>query len=236
MKYSYLECLAQLGVGGAHPGGLQLTKEMLEEELIDESMSILDVGCGTGQTSAYIAKTYSSYVTSLDNNEVMVDKAKKRFTSAGLPIEVIKGNAEKLPFNDNHFDMVLSESVVSFTNASLTLQEIKRVLKPGGIMLAVEMVLNTSLAKEEIDSLNNFYGFTQLLTEPEWDTCFQKAGFKEISIKKYTKQIDVDDLQNAPDFSLSEDIDEMYFELLEKHEYLTKANKDILGFRVFRCC
>ncbi|PAV29194.1 hypothetical protein CIL05_12410 [Virgibacillus profundi] len=78
MNNTYLDCLALFGVGGAHPGGLQLTKRILSQEDINEEKRVLDAGCGTGQTSAYIAETYPCHVTSLDYNKIMVDKARKR--------------------------------------------------------------------------------------------------------------------------------------------------------------
>ncbi|MCR1834684.1 hypothetical protein NSA56_09750 [Oceanobacillus caeni] len=44
------------------------------------------------------------------------------------------------------------------------------------------------------------------------------------------------DLELSADFTLSEDIDSKYFEILEKHEQLTEDYKEVLGFRIFRCC
>ena len=116
MNYTYLDCLASFGVGGAHPGGLKLTKRILSREYIDQETSILDVGCGTGQTSAYIGEKYQCSVTSLDSNNTMLMKAKQRFLSLKLPINSVYGSAENLPFPEGLFDFVLSESVTSFTD------------------------------------------------------------------------------------------------------------------------
>ena len=236
LNYTYLDCLAVFGVGGAHPGGLQLTKELLSREKIDETKSILDAGCGTGQTSAYIAEQYRCHVTSLDCNKMMLDKAKQRFSSLHLPIEVKQGSTENLPFDEGVFDMILSESVISFTDVSLTIPEFKRVLKPNGVLLAIEMVLEKSLSEEELKPIVHFYGVSQLLTENEWYDSFQRAGFKQIDIEKFKLQFEENDVQNATDFSLSEDIDDEFFEILEKHMHFTTVYKDILGFRLFRCC
>ena len=236
LNYTYLDCLAIFGVGGAHPGGLQLTKELLSREKIDETKSILDAGCGTGQTSAYMAEQYRCNVTSLDCNKIMLDKAKQRFLSLHLPIEVKQGSTENLPFDEGVFDMILSESVISFTDVSLTIPEFKRVLKPNGVLLAIEMVLEKSLSEEELKPIVNFYGVSQLLTENEWYNFFQRAGFKQISVEKFKLQFDENDVQNATDFSLSENIDDKFSEILEKHMHFTTVYKDILGFRLFRCC
>src|SRR6478752_4914134 len=195
MNYTYLDCLAVFGVGGAHPGGLQLTKEILSREKIDETKSILDAGCGTGQTSAYIAEQYQCNVTSLDCNKIMLDKARQRFSSLHLPIDVKQGSTENLPFDEGLFDMVLSESVISFTDVSLTIPEFKRVLKPNGVLLAIEMVLE------------------QPLSEKEWHNLFERARFKQISVEKFKLQIDENDVQNATDFALSENIDDKFSEI-----------------------
>lgn len=236
LNYTYLDCLAKFGVGGAHPGGLQLSKELLSRENIDETTSILDAGCGTGQTSAYIAEQYRCHVTSLDYNELMLDKARQRFSSLHLPIEVTHGSIENLPFNDHVFDMILSESVISFTDVSLTLPEFKRVLKPNGVLLAIEMILDKSLPEEELNPVVDFYGLSQLLTENEWYDSFQRAGFKKIDIEKYNIKFEENEVQNATDFSISEDIDDEFFEILNKHMHYTTVYRDILGFRLFRCC
>ncbi|MCL4419400.1 methyltransferase domain-containing protein [Patescibacteria group bacterium] len=234
MNYTYLDCLASFGVGGAHPGGLKLTKSILSREYIDPEKSILDVGCGTGQTSAYIAEKYRCSVTSLDSNKTMIMKAKQRFSSLHLPINVVYGSAENLPFMDGLFDFILSESVTSFTEVSLTIQEFKRVLKPKGVLLAIETVLEDSLSKEELKTMVDFYGVSQLLTESEWYNLLN-AGFKQISVEKI-QQFDENDVDSASDFLLSENIDDRLLEIFEKHEHLTKTYKDKLGFYIFRCC
>jgi ubiquinone/menaquinone biosynthesis C-methylase UbiE len=236
LNYTYLDCLAIFGVGGAHPGGLQLTKELLSREKIDETKSILDAGCGTGQTSAYIAEQYRCNVTSLDCNKIMLEKARQRFSSLHLPIEVKQGSTENLPFDEGLFDIILSESVISFTDVSLTIPEFKRVLKPNGVLLAIEMVLEKSLSEEELKAVVNFYGVSQMLTENEWYNFFKRASFNQVSVEKFKLQLDENDVQNATDFSLSENIDEKLYEILEKHVHFTTVYKDILGFRLFRCC
>ena len=215
LNYTYLDCLAIFGVGGAHPGGLQLTKELLSREKIDETKSILDAGCGTGQTSAYIAEQYRCNVTSLDCNKIMLDKARQRFSSLHLPIEVKQGSTENLPFDEGLFDIILSESVISFTDVSLTIPEFKRVLKPNGVLLAIEMVLEKSLSEEELKPIVDFYGVSQLLTENEWYNFFQKANFKQVTVEKFKLQFDENDVQNAPDFSLSENIDDNSMKFLK---------------------
>lgn len=75
---TYLEFLAKFGVGGAHPGGINLSKELFKAESIQQTSHILDVGCGTGQTAAYLATHFQANVTGIDINPIMIEKARHR--------------------------------------------------------------------------------------------------------------------------------------------------------------
>lgn len=235
LAYSYLDCLALFGVGGAHPGGLQLTKNILSKEKIDEQMKILDAGCGTGQTSAYMAEQFQSHITALDANKIMLEKARKRFDALGILVDTKQGSTEELPFDNETFDMVLSESVIAFTNVFLTVSEFKRVLKPNGKLLAIEMVLDGSIPEKELYSIREFYGISNILTEAEWCKLFRNAGFKDISVKHYLRDDVIQNVEDATDFSISEYIEDPFYEILDKHHHYSAVYKDILGFRVFRC-
>ncbi|UTW69808.1 methyltransferase domain-containing protein [Anaerobacillus sp. HL2] len=75
-KLNYTDMLAQLGISSAHPGGLALSKWNFLKEKITKDMKILDLGCGTGKTAAYLASTYKCSVTALDVHPIMLEKAK----------------------------------------------------------------------------------------------------------------------------------------------------------------
>ncbi|WP_175073843.1 class I SAM-dependent methyltransferase [Terribacillus sp. AE2B 122] len=235
MNYTYLECLALFGVGGAHPGGLQLTKKILAEEKINRDTTLLEVGCGTGQTAAYLAQQYGCSINVLDNNSIMVEKAQQRFSSLALSIDAKVGDTENLPYPDKHFDIALSESVISFTNVIATIPEIKRVLKRNGRLLAIETVLEQTISEKEQSQIIDFYRFPQLFTENEWLTAFRDAGFQRVDVTKYQPGLEQVDEQHAADFSLSETIDDALLEILGKHEEIMQRNKDKLGFRIFKC-
>lgn len=235
LNATYLDFLAIFGIGGAHPGGLQLTKHIFKTENLDATKRMLDAGCGTGQSVAYLSETYRSHITALDKNEMMVEKATKRFSSSRLPVQVVQGDIEKLTFEDRAFDYVLLESVLAFTNIPVAINECFRVLKPNGRLIAIEPVLQKTLTDEALTSIIDFYHFSQIPTESNWYQLFQNAGFKQINIEKFNLKARIDNVENAPDFSLSENIDEGLFALFEKHQHLTDLYKDGLGFRIFRC-
>ncbi|QOR67451.1 methyltransferase domain-containing protein [Cytobacillus suaedae] len=235
MKSTYLDCLALFGVGGAHPGGLKLTREILAQEQIDSSSRVLDIGCGTGQTAAFISNHYNCHVSAVENNKIMLEKAKERLTSIGLPVTLMEGKAEELPFEDNQFDIILSESVISFTEQPETLAELKRVLKQDGVLLAIEMNLEKVIDHHKLEPFIEFYGVSRLQTEDEWFKILKEAGFSAIRITKNDEDTDEEDLENATEFFLSEDITDECFSVLETHEQFTSDFKDIVGYRIIRC-
>ncbi|WP_010530314.1 class I SAM-dependent methyltransferase [Lentibacillus jeotgali] len=232
---SYIDALALMGVGGAHPGGLQLTKNILSRENIDEEMSVLDAGCGTGQTAAYIAEQFQCHVTALDNSNIMLDKARRRFSDGDLPVKIRQGNIENLPFPDDSFETALSESVIAFTDIRQSISELNRILKPDGVLYAVEMVMEKKLPEYDMKPIIDFYGVTRLLSESEWRDLFQEVGFQQIISNSFKQQVENVDLNDGPDFSLSENMSDETMDILLEHDRLTKLYEDRLGFRIFRC-
>lgn len=230
-----MECLALFGVGGAHPGGLRLTKAMLDGEITGKGMKVLDAGCGTGQTAAYLAQSEPCHVTALDSSPLMVEKAKARFSSLGLRVDSVVGDVENLPFRDHCFDVVLSESVITFTDTLSSIRELKRVLNPEGKLFCIEMVREEALAEEEKEELAAFYGVQSLMTDEEWRQAFKVAGFNDVEIISPSVEDAVPLLEDAADFRPSVYIEDDAYAVLEKHWELTAVYKDRLRYRVFKC-
>lgn len=94
---------------------------------------ILDLGCGTGISTRQLAKL--GKVTGCDPDPLMLSAAKKhkRINSEKYVI----GKAECLPFKDSSFDVVTAFSAFHWFNNKKGVSEIKRVLKPDGIIFIV---------------------------------------------------------------------------------------------------
>jgi ubiquinone/menaquinone biosynthesis C-methylase UbiE len=90
---------------------------------------ILDVGCGTGLASAPLLDNNFS-VAGVDPSEPMLAQAKRHYPNA----QWVAGTAEKLPFDNASFDVVISAQVLHRVDRAAALGEIVRVLKPGGIV------------------------------------------------------------------------------------------------------
>jgi len=230
MGNRYLDLLAEFGVGGAHPGGFPLTKEVLSSLHVPHSSSVLDIGCGTGQTAEYLFNHFDCKVTAIDNHPVMIQKASERLHSKA---DVRYGNAKNLEFADLTFDMVLTESVLSFTGAAQeTLKEIHRVLKEKGTFLCNEMTAAKQLSKQQLSAIKGLYGIEEVLTEEEWIHILTCAGFTSVSCVRNVEPIaetQVTDLRPSP--NISEDL----YDLWDDHNSFLKAHKKSLSYRIFLC-
>src|SRR5262249_10159288 len=102
-----------------------------------------DIGCGTG-TLAIVATRYvgaTGAVTGIDASPSMVARANRKAAKAGARAAFQVAVAESLPFPDRRFDVVLSTLMLHHLPRSTRQQcarEIKRILKPGGRVLAVD--------------------------------------------------------------------------------------------------
>jgi ubiquinone/menaquinone biosynthesis C-methylase UbiE len=98
---------------------------------IQPDWRVLDVACGTGILARTVEDRtgQSGTVVGLDINEGMLGVAKRKAPN----IEWRQGRAEALPFNDNSFDAVVSQfGLMFFEDRYAAIQEMMRVLKPGG--------------------------------------------------------------------------------------------------------
>lgn len=93
---------------------------------------VLEVGGGLGTDLAQFALN-GAHVTDVDLSAGHLALAQQNFRLRGLPGQFIHQDAERLPFEDNRFDVVYSNGVIHHTpNTKLMVEEIFRVLKPGG--------------------------------------------------------------------------------------------------------
>jgi len=119
---------------------------------------ILEIGCGNGSISIYLAKGSGSYIA-IDPDQVRIEQAKQLDTK----IIFQTGTGQALNFPDNRFDMVLFTLSLHHQDSAPALEEAFRVLKPGSHVLVVE-----PNAKAEFELFFHLFGDeTQALEEAE---------------------------------------------------------------------
>jgi demethylmenaquinone methyltransferase/2-methoxy-6-polyprenyl-1,4-benzoquinol methylase len=126
--------------------------------------SVLDVATGTGDMAILASKLLSAEkIIGIDISEGMLDIGKKKIEKLGLQqrIELLKGDSETIIFDDNSFDAVtVAFGVRNFQDLELGLNEIKRVLKPGGKLVILECT------KPKLPVIKNFYNLYLNLIAP----------------------------------------------------------------------
>ncbi|KAJ8628545.1 hypothetical protein MRB53_021868 [Persea americana] len=109
-----------------------------------ESKRVLELGVGTGPNFKYYAGASGISVFAVDPNKQMEKYARRAAVAAGLPsthFSFIRAVGEALPMRDASMDAVIGTLVLcSVKDVDMTLQEVKRVLKPGGQYIFIEHV------------------------------------------------------------------------------------------------
>ena len=122
--------------------------------------AILDLASGTGDLIKLYHKKIgnSGRIVSSDINEAMLDEGKRNLINSGvLGIEFVQANAEKLPFENNSFDLVsIAFGLRNVTDKDKALSEMCRVLKPGGVLIVLEFSKTTNPVLEKIYDAYSF--------------------------------------------------------------------------------
>jgi len=103
--------------------------------------TVLDIATGTGDLAINLAETDADKIVGLDISSGMLDIGKQKIKNKNLDskIDMILGDSENMPFEDNTFDAVtVAFGVRNFETLENGLKEILRVLKPGGTFVILE--------------------------------------------------------------------------------------------------
>lgn len=116
--------------------------EPLRREIVGQARGVvLEVGAGNGLNFAFYDPAKVERVEAIEPDSAMLRYTSERVKAARVPITITRAPVEHLPFADETFDSAVCTLVFCSVNDPLRgLQEIRRVLKPGGTLLMVEHV------------------------------------------------------------------------------------------------
>jgi SAM-dependent methyltransferase len=150
--------LAMLESRGHSAGYLNALGRIMDAVQPRPGEVILEVGCGSGVLDRWIARrtARANRITGVDVNRYLLREATALAMQEGLAdvIAFQQGNAEALPFPNNHVDVALSFTVLEEGNADRMLAELVRVTKPGGRVavmvraIDIPLVVNVPLRPE----------------------------------------------------------------------------------------
>lgn len=134
----YASPLAEMLVGPSlHPGGLDTTQALLRAAGLPRGARLLDAGCGLGASAHVAEDRFGFRVEAVDASAAVVARAEARD-----PGDVVWRRADllALPHPDGAFDGVLAECVLSTLPREAALAELRRVIRPGGVLALSDVV------------------------------------------------------------------------------------------------
>lgn len=159
-----------------HPGGLALTRHLVDCCAWPAGARIVDLGCGTGLTVELLQDQLGFRATGVDISAILIRQAKRRRPE----IPLFQATAACLPFDDASVDGILAECALSeFGDPEAIWAEMRRVLVPGGKIGIADLYLRQP---GSADGLRQKLGpgagcIARALTESEWLQLLEKHGF-----------------------------------------------------------
>ena len=186
-------------------------KQMMRELDREQPKRILDVATGTADVACDAARYFpAAQVTGLDLSAKMLERGHQKVNEKKLSerVTLVKGDSEALPFDNEAFDAVtVAFGVRNFGNLQQGLEEMQRVLKPGGTLVVLEFsrprrfpvknVFNVYFkyvlpqigrwTSKDPKAYQYLYDSVQVFPQyEEFEACLSKAGFSDTDFKTLT--------------------------------------------------
>ena len=172
---------------------------------------VLDVAAGTGLVTAELIRRGAAHVTGLDQSEAMLDAARarvKRHPALRESVELVRGEAERLPFDDGAFDVLTFTYLLRYVDDRAgSMRELARVLSPGGRIGMLEFGVPSQPVLRALWRVHTRVGLPLLgrlvsrawfevgrflgpnieqfhAAEPDLAALWREAGFTDIRVRK----------------------------------------------------
>ncbi|MCG6135426.1 MAG: methyltransferase domain-containing protein [Nostoc sp. LLA-1] len=169
---------------------IDLIEELLKWADVQTAENILDVGCGIGGSSLYLANKFNAKATGITLSPVQATRAKQRAQDIGLSgrSDFQVADAQAMPFADDSFDLVWSlESGEHMPDKTKFLQECYRVLKPGGTLIMVTWCHrptdNAPLTADEqkhLEDIYRVYCLPYVISLPEYEAIARQLSLNNL--------------------------------------------------------
>lgn len=165
---------------------------------------VLDLGCGTGDETLELARLVGpdGEAVGVDFSSVMVEQARSRSESAGLPVHFEEGDSQKLRFADDAFAGCRAERMLCHVpDTAAALSEMIRVVRPGGSVVVIDVDLEAVLLDSPDVAFTRLYftSFADTLCHGrmarELPRHFRQAGLREVTAFPLLAEMEFDLLE-----------------------------------------
>ncbi|MBW4528229.1 MAG: methyltransferase domain-containing protein [Phormidium tanganyikae FI6-MK23] len=183
---------------------IDLIEELLKWANVTEAQQILDVGCGIGGSSLYLAEKFGAAATGITLSPVQANRATERARTlraaklaSNINAQFQVADALNMPFPDNSFDLVWSlESGEHMPDKVKFLQECDRVLKPGGTFLMAtwchrptDKVPLTVDDRKRLAEIYRVYCLPYVISLPEYEAIARNLGLQDIQTADWSTSV-----------------------------------------------
>ncbi|OUL19155.1 methyltransferase domain-containing protein [Nostoc sp. 106C] len=178
---------------------IDLIEELLDWAGVETAENILDVGCGIGGSSLYLAEKFHARATGITLSPVQAARATERAQELNLSARsrFLVADAQAMPFEDNTFDLVWSlESGEHMPDKTKFMHECYRVLKPGGMLIMVTWchrpIDSTPLTDDEqkhLQEIYRVYCLPYVISLPEYSAIATQLPLQNIRTADWSRAV-----------------------------------------------
>jgi ubiquinone/menaquinone biosynthesis C-methylase UbiE len=197
----------------------KIIESKIKSFFIDRSAKdLLEVGCGRATASIYLSKKLGLNISVSDYSEAALEVAKKNMNKYNVKGESFKADLYELPFSDNSYDVVISLGVMEhIDDPYIAYKEMKRVLRPDGLMISMNVPENSDNIQRVAITVNSFLSkmerfFSHKVSKPWLDRTQSKtdnvyrstwsgSDFKEAALHAGFESVQVMECNVFPTFS-----------------------------------
>ncbi len=153
---------------------------------------VLEIGCGRGKHSLLAAQWGAASVTGIDISQAGIEVARLAYENSGIesPVNFLVMDIEALEFADQSFDVVIDHESFSSIDFDKAIEELYRVLNPGGVLLGLEClghnpIFNLNRYFKKLFGSRTTWAVSNILRIEHLDRCrnyFQLTSFRSFSL------------------------------------------------------
>ena len=169
-----------------HIGGRQASEEFIVQLELSANNHVLDVGCGIGGTSRFVASRFGCRVTGIDLTPEFVSTGQSLCDWVGLTgqVKLTQGDATAMPFSDESFDAALMLHVgINIANKTGLFAEVYRLMKPGAVFGVYDVMQTSDEALTYPVPWSTTPDTSALATQGQYIEALGQAGFDIIKIR-----------------------------------------------------
>lgn len=174
-----------------HYGGVAANDALAALATVDSTCHVLDLCCGMGGPSRYLAHNYGCRVTGVDLTAGRIEGARRLTKLAGLEDRVIfkNANALDLPFADASFDVLISqEAFCHIPDKDRLIAQCARIVKPGGRIAFTDILTTDNTDEDTRARLQQGMAFQELGSLHGYQQALEREGCRDLQFQDLSQE------------------------------------------------